>query len=53
MSLDAVAKRYARTPTELLALPIEELDLILGVYYYARGEEAKDEWYRKLKQPKG
>lgn len=53
-----MGKRYGKTPAELLANPPEDLALIIGVYYYARGEEAKDEWYRKarsgeLKAPPG
>ena len=44
-----MGKQYGKTPAELLRLPPEDLDLILGVYYFSRGQEAKDEWWRKMK----
>ncbi len=43
-----MGKRYGRTPAQLLSDSPDELALNIGVYYYSRGEEARDEWYRQL-----
>ncbi|MFB9991222.1 hypothetical protein ACFFLM_04395 [Deinococcus oregonensis] len=54
-ALDSMGKRYGCRPSELIGFPSEALErerlaLDLGVYYWARGEDGKDEWWRKTKE---
>lgn len=53
--LDGMARRYGQRPSDLMPFPAgalerERLALDLGVYYWARGEDGKDEWWRSIKK---
>ncbi len=57
-ALDGMGKRYGCRPSDLIGFPAdalarERLALDLGVYYWVRGEEGKDEWWRKAQTEKG
>lgn len=57
MTLDSLSKRYAKRPSEFVPFPEgtterERLAYDIGIYYWARGEDAKDEWWRRVKPSK-
>jgi hypothetical protein len=47
-----MAKRYSTTPWKLARSSPEEFDFNLGVYFWAQGERALDEaWRRSREKP--